>query len=142
MAQAKRGDVVKVQYTARLEDGTVFDTSMNRHPLRFTIGDGQVIPGFDQAVIGMHPGETKTAHIPMDKAYGSYQEDMVVTLARSQLPENLELEVAQTLEITFSDRGRATVTVADISEGKVTLDANHPLAGKDLVLDIELIEIV
>jgi peptidylprolyl isomerase len=142
MAQAKRGDVVRVHYTARVEDGAVFDTSIDRHPLRFTIGDGQVIPGFDQAIVGMQPGETKTAHIPMDEAYGPYRKDMVVTLARSQLPENLELEVAQTWEITFSDRGRATVTVTDISEGTVTLDANHPLAGKDLVLDIDLIEIV
>jgi peptidylprolyl isomerase len=142
MAQAKRGDVVKVHYTAKLEDGTAFDTSIDRHPLRFTLGDGQVIPGFDQAVVGMQPGETKTAHIPMDKAYGPYREDMVVTLARSQFPKTLELEVGQTLEITFSDTRRATVTVADISEEKVTLDANHPLAGKDLVLEIELIEIV
>jgi peptidylprolyl isomerase len=142
MAQAKRGDVVRVHYTARLEDGAVFDTSIDRHPLRFTIGDGQVIPGFDQAVVGMHPGQTKTARIPMEKAYGPYQEDMVVTLDRSQLPENLKLEVGQTLEMTFSDRGRAIVTVAAISEGEVALDANHPLAGKDLLLDIELIEIV
>jgi peptidylprolyl isomerase len=142
MAQAKRGDVVRVHYTARLEDGAVFDTSIDRHPLRFTIGDGQVIPGFDQAVVGMHPGQTKTAQIPMEKAYGPYQEDMVVTLDRSQLPENLKLEVGQTLEMTFSDRGRAIVTVAAISEGEVALDANHPLAGKDLLLDIELIEIV
>jgi peptidylprolyl isomerase len=142
MAQAKRGDVVKVHYTAKLEDGTAFDTSIDRHPLRFTLGDGQVIPGFDQALVGMQPGETKTAHIPMDKAYGPYREDMVVTLARSQFPKTLELEVGQTLEITFSDTRRATVTVADISEEKVTLDANHPLAGKDLVLEIELIEIV
>jgi peptidylprolyl isomerase len=74
MAQAKRGDVVRVHYTARVEDGAVFDTSIDRHPLRFTIGDGQVIPGFDQAVVGMQPGETKTAHIPMDEAYGPYQE--------------------------------------------------------------------
>jgi peptidylprolyl isomerase len=142
MARAKRGDIVKVHYTARLEDGTVFDTSIDRHPLRFTVGGDQVIPGFDQAVIGMHPGQTKTARIPVEKAYGPYQEDLVVTLDRGQLPENLELEVGQTLEITFSDRGRAIVTVADISEREVALDANHPLAGKDFFLDIELIEIV
>jgi peptidylprolyl isomerase len=142
MAQAKRGDVVKVHYTARLEDGTVFDTSINRRPLRFTIGDGHVIPGFDQAVAGMHPGETKTARIPMEKAYGSYQEDMVVMLARSRLPEGLDLEVGQTLQMTFSDKRQAIVGVTDASEEEVTLDANHPLAGKDLVLDIELIEIV
>lgn len=142
MAQAKRGDIVKVHYNARLEDDTVFDTSINRHPLQFTVGDGQVIPGFEQAVVGMHPGQTKTARIPMEKAYGPRRQDMVVTVDRGQLPENLELEVDQTLEITFSDGRRAVVTVADTSEAEVTLDANHPLAGKDFVLDIELIEIV
>ena len=141
MAEAKLGDTVRVHYTGRLEDGTVFDTSMERHPLRFTIGEDWIFPGFEQAVVGMHPGESKTVRVPMEDAFGPYREDMVVTVDRDRLPGDLYLEVGQTLEITSSGSQRTMVTVTHISDSEVTLDANHPLAGKDLILDVRLIEV-
>ncbi len=142
MSEAKHGDTVKVHYTGKLENGTVFDTSINRHPLQFTIGEGQVIPGFEQAVVGMRPGQSKTVQVPTDKAYGPHREGMVMTVDQGQFPESLEPEVGQTLEITRSDGLRAVVTVVDVSETRVTLDVNHPLAGKELILDVQLIEII
>ena len=142
MSEAKHGDTVKAHYTAKLKDGTVYDTSINRHPLQFTIGEGQIIPGFEQAVVGMRPGQSKTVQVPTDKAYGPHREDMVVTVDHSQFPESLEPEVGQTLEITGSDGLRTVATVADVSETRVTFDINHPLAGKELILDIQLIEII
>jgi len=142
LAQAERGETVKVHYTGRLEDGTVFDTSMERHPLLFTIGEDRIFPGFEQAVVGMRPGESKTVRVPMEDAFGPYCEDMVVTVDRDRFPEDLNLEVGQTLEITSSGGQRTVVTVTDISDSEVTLDANHPSAGKDLILDIGLIEIL
>ena len=142
MSEAKHGDTVKAHYTGKLKEGTVFDTSINRHPLKFTIGEGQIIPGFEQAVVGMRPGQSKTVQIPTDKAYGPHREDMVVTVDRSQFPERLEPKVGQTLEITGSDGLRTVATVADVSETRVTFDINHPLAGKELILDIQLIEII
>jgi peptidylprolyl isomerase len=141
LTQAERGDTVRVHYTGRLEDGTVFDTSMERHPLRFTIGENRIFPGFEQAVIGMRSGESKTVRVPMEDAFGPCRKDMVVTVDRDRFPEDLNLEVNQTLEITSSDGHRTVVTVTDISDSEVALDANHPLAGKDLILDIRLIEI-
>ena len=142
MDQAKRGDTVRVHYTGRLEDGAVFDTSMERHPLRFTIGGDRIFLGVEQAVLGMRPGESKTVRVPMEDAFGSYCEDKVVTVDRDRFPEDLNLEEGQTLEITSSDGQRTVVTVTDISDSEVTLDANHPLAGKDLILDVQLIDIL
>jgi FKBP-type peptidyl-prolyl cis-trans isomerase 2 len=142
MAQAKDGDAVKVHYTARFEDGTVFDSSLDRRPLQFTIGADRIIPGFEQAVVGMHPGESKTTRIPMDEAYGQRREDKVVTVGRDRFRDDLKLEIGQTLEITSSGGRRTVVRVTDTSESEVSLDANHPLAGKDLILDIQLIEIM
>jgi peptidylprolyl isomerase len=142
MSEAKHGDTVKVHYTGKLKDGTIFDTSTNRHPMQFTIGDGQIIPGFEQAVVGMRPGQLKTVQVPTDKAYGPHREDMVVTVDHDQFPESLEPEVGQTLEITGSDGLKAVATVADVSKDTVTLDINHPLAGEELVFDIQLIEVV
>lgn len=139
MAQAKQGDTVNVHYTGRLEDGTVFDSSRERHPLQFTLGKGQVITGFEQAVIGMSTGETKTVNIPMDQAYGPRREDMIVTVDRSQLPADLNPMVGQRLELTQMDDQAMLVTVTDITESSITLDANHPLAGKTLAFDIELV---
>ncbi len=141
MAGAKQGDTVKVHYTGKLEDGTVFDSSFNRDPLQFTIGGGQVIPGFEQAVIGMNPGESKTTKVPADKAYGPHHEEMVMVVERNQFPGHLKPEVGQRLQIHLADGGTLIVVVTDMSESTVTLDANHPLAGKDLTFDIELLEI-
>lgn len=142
MTQAKLGDTVKVHYTGKLEDGTVFDTSIDRTPLEFTIGEGQIIPGFEQAVVGMNLGESKTTTIPVDKAYGPYREEMVLVIGREQFPADLHPEVGQRLQLHQVDGQTIIVTVTEVSEGSVTLDANHPLAGKDLIFDIQLVEIV
>ena len=142
MAQAKHGDTVKVHYTGKLEDGTVFDTSINRDPLQFTIGEGQIIPGFEQAVVGMNPGESKTTKVPADKAYGSHHKEEVLVVDRNQFPVDLKPEIGQKLQIRRTDGQTIVVTVTDVSESSVTLDANHPLAGKDLTFDIQLVELV
>jgi peptidylprolyl isomerase len=142
MTQAKQGDTVQIHYTGKLDDGTVFDSSRERHPLRFTIGKGQVIAGFDRAVEGMNAGETRTTRVPVDLAYGQRRDDMIVTMNRSQLPPDLDPQVGQRLEITQADDKNILVTVTDVSDSTLTLDANHPLSGKDLTFEIELIAIV
>jgi FKBP-type peptidyl-prolyl cis-trans isomerase 2 len=139
MAQAKQGDTVQIHYTGKLADGTVFDTSRERHPLRFTIGNGQVIAGFEQAVVGMNTGESKTTRIPVDQAYGPRRDEMIVTMDRSQLPPGLNAQVGQRLELTQEDDSTVLVTITGVTETALTLDANHPLAGKELTFDIELI---
>ena len=142
MAQAKRGDTVRVHYTGRLEDGTVFDTSRNRNPLQFTLGNGQVIAGVENAITGMNIGESKTTVISMEQAYGPRRDDMIVTVKRDQLPSDLDAKVGQRLELTQVDNQTILVTVAHVTETSLTLDANHPLAGKTLTFDIELVGIV
>lgn len=142
MVQAQRGDTVQVHYTGKLEDGTVFDTSTNRDPLQFTIGEGQIIPGFEQAVVGMNPGESKTVTIPMDQAYGPHREEMVLEVDRKQFPDHLNPEVGQQLQVRQQNGQTMIVTVVEVSETNVTLDANHPLAGEDLTFDIHLVGIV
>ena len=142
MAQAKTGDTVKVHYTGKLDDNTIFDTSADREPLQFTIGEGQVIPDFEQAVVGMNPGDTKNVQIPSDRAYGPHHEEMVMEVERSEIPEDLNPEVNQRLQVRQQDGEVFAVTVTAVSELKVTLDGNHPLAGKDLAFDIQLSEIV
>jgi peptidylprolyl isomerase len=142
MTQAKQGDTVNVHYTGKLSDGTVFDTSRNRHPLQFTIGKGQVIVGFEQAVDGMKTGESKTVIIPVDDAYGPRREEMIITMERSKLPAGLDPKVGQRLELTQMDDRNILVTVMAVTDSMLTLDANHPLSGKDLLFDIELVDIV
>lgn len=141
MTQAKYGDTVKVHYTGKLEDGTVFDSSIDHEPLQFTLGGGQVIPGFEQAVVGMNLNESKTVKIPVDKAYGPHREELVAVIDRSQLPADLNPEVGQPLEGRQADGQIIMAEVIEVSESSVTLDANHPLAGKDLTFDIQLVEI-
>lgn len=143
MAQAQLGDKVKVHYTGRLDDGSVFDSSIISDPLEFTIGEREVVPGFEEAVIGMSPGESKNVKIPVDKAYGPRRDDMVMVVEREKFPPDIEPEVGQQLEIRQREDGRTIpVTVTDVSESNVTLDANHYLAGKGLTFDIQLLEIV
>lgn len=142
MAPAKHGDTVKVHYTGKLADGTVFDSSANQEPLEFTIGQGQVIPGFEQAVVGMDSGERRITKVAADKAYGPYFEDMVLVVDRKQLPQEVTLEVGGHLEMRHEDGTTFIVTVKEVTESTVTLDANHPLAGKDLRFDIRLLEIL
>jgi len=142
MAQVKSGDTVKVNYTGKLDDGYVFDTSANRNPLKLKIGQKRVIPAFEQAIIGMEQGESKTVKIPTEEAFGQYQEELIQTVGRSVFPANLEPKIGQRLTATSVDGRSVAVTVTDISEASVMIDANHPLAGEELTFDIELIEIL
>ncbi|MEN6371385.1 MAG: peptidylprolyl isomerase [Armatimonadota bacterium] len=141
MAQAQQGNTVKVHYTGKLDDGSVFDSSANRDPIEFTIGEGRVIPGFENGIVGMNTGESKTISIPADQAYGPHREDMVVAVDKKHLPPDLEAEVGDQLQMRQSDGQPVVVTVADINDESITLDANHPLAGKDLTFDVELVEV-
>lgn len=138
---AKDGDTVKVHYKGTLEDGSVFDTSRGRDPLEFTLGGGNMIAGFDKAVNGMQVGEIKTVTIPPDEAYGPHRDDLVQVIEREQLPENLVPEVGQQLQTQQPDGRIITAIVTDVSETSITVDANHPLAGKELTFEIELVEI-
>ena len=142
MTQAKNGDTVNVHYTGKFDDGEVFDTSKERDPLKFTIGEGMVIPGFEKAVIGMSAGESKTIRIPNEEAYGSAREELKFAVEKTKFPENMEPQVGQFLEVHRDDGEIMAVMVAEISDQGVTLDANHPMAGKDLNFDIELVEIL
>ncbi len=143
MESVKQGDKVRVHYTGKLQDGTVFDSSVEREePIEFSIGEGRVIPGFEQAVVGMSPGDSKVANIPAGEAYGDHRPEMVVSVDRQQIPSDLNVQVGQQLQIRQGDNQTIPVIVTDVSDAKVTLDANHPLAGQDLVFDIELVEVV
>lgn len=142
MSQAKVGDTVKVHYTGKLEDGTEFDTSVNGDPLQFKLGGEQVIAGFEQAVVGMSPGEEKSTKIEADEAYGPYRDEMVLTVERDSFPPNIDPAVGQMLEMRYGDDQTIGVRVIEVSDAGVTLDANHPLAGEDLLFDIQLVEIV
>jgi len=142
MAQpAAEGDTVKVHYTGTLDDGTVFDSSRQRGPLEFTIGEGQILPKFEQAVTGLEPGQTTETRIEAAEAYGQRQEDRIVEFPREKLPEGLEPEVGQKLQMQTESGQTTVVTVAETAEQTITLDANHPLAGQDLSFEIELVEI-
>jgi len=142
MAAAKDGDKVKVNYTGRLDDESVFDSSDGGEPLEFTIGAGNVIVGFENAAIGLKPGDKRTVTIPVDKAYGPYKEELILKVDKSELPEKIEPKVGQRYHVPIHTGGIAIVIVTDIGETDVTLDGNHPLAGKDLTFDVELVEIV
>jgi len=141
MAQAKKGDTVKVHYTGKLDNGDVFDSSSGRDPLEFTVGESQVIPGFEEAVVGMAPGDSASTTIPVDSAYGPRRDDMVLMLGRDMFPPGMELEVGHVLQLRTESGEQFQAMVIELGEEKVTLDANHPLAGKDLTFDIELVEI-
>jgi len=142
MSLAKLGDKVRVHYTGKLDDGTVFDSSIDRDPLEFTIGDGMIIPGFEQAVIGMSPGDSKVETIATENAYGPHLEEMVVVVDRQQMPPEIEPEVGQQLQIQQPTGQVIPVIITDVSPSAVTLDANHPLAGEELTFEINLVEIV
>jgi peptidylprolyl isomerase len=141
MAQAKSGDTVKVHYTGTLNNGQIFDSSKSREPLEFVLGSGMVIPGFEAAVTGLSPGESVTATILSDEAYGSYRTEMVAEIERQNIPADFELEVGQRLEMQVPDGEAMAVTVTDIQGDTVTLDGNHPLAGQDLTFELELVAI-
>lgn len=142
MAGAKKGDQVKVFYVGRLADGSIFDSSEGQAPLEFIVGRKEVIRGFDQAVLGMTPGEVKTLTLPAEQAYGPYQEDMVAEVQRADVPAQLKLVVGNHLELTREDGEPIVVKIVALDETKVTLDANHPLAGQDLTFEIRLLDIL
>lgn len=142
MAQAKDGDTIKVHYTGKLDDGSVFDSSADRDPLEFKLGDNRIIRGFENAVIGMEPGGKSTVKIPADEAFGPYKDEMIMEVKKEDLPTDLEPKIGQKFNLQQSDDQTIIVTVTELTGDTVTLDANHPLAGKDLSFDIELVEIV
>jgi len=149
MAQAKEGDKVIVHYTGMLESGEIFDSSMcaedecdcETGPLEFTIGMGEVIPGFEKGIIGMSPGEMKTVNIPVDEAYGQRNDELVGVVERSHIPTELTPEVGMRLEVTQEDGQEFPVVITEVTDTHVTLDANHPLAGRNLTFDIKLVDI-
>ena len=142
MVQAKHGDTVKVHYTGKLEDGTVvFDSSENREPLQFTIGEGKIIPGLERAVVGMSPGESKTEKVLADQAFGPYREELVLEVDRQRIPADVKLEVGKRLKFRLANDQTTQALVTDVSESKVTVDANHPLTRSDLIFNIQLLEI-
>lgn len=138
---ASSGDTVRVHYTGTLADGTEFDSSAGRDPLVFTLGSGQVIPGFDQGVTGMEVGESKTITIPAAEAYGPRREEMLISVPRAQFPEGVDPEIGQQLQLGTASGQTLVATVVEISDAAVVLDANHQLAGEDLTFELTLEDI-
>jgi peptidylprolyl isomerase len=141
MTQAKSGDTVRIHYTGTLQDGSVFDSSEGRDPLEFQLGSGQVIPGFDDGVTGMTVGEKKTIEIPCDQAYGAINPQAMQNVPRAEIPDHIPLDLGTQLQVQAGNGQTMMVVVANVTEDTVTLDANHPLAGKDLTFALELVEI-
>lgn len=141
MQQVKNGDTVRVHYHGKLTDGSTFDTSDGREPLEFTVGNGQVIKGFDEALVDMQIGQKKTVQIPVDQAYGHRSEDMMMEYPKSEFPADMKPEVGMELQMSDNQGHVFPVVITEVSEETVLLDANHPLAGEDLIFDIELVSI-
>jgi peptidylprolyl isomerase len=139
MPEAKKGDSVKIHYTGKFDDGEIFDSSKGREPLEFTLGSGQVIPGFDTAVEGMQTDEEKTVRIPAAEAYGEINPNLVHEVERTQIPDDIPLEVGGQLQVQGQDGRAFSVTVVELDDTKAKLDANHPLAGKDLTFELQLV---
>ena len=142
MQQVKNGDVVKVHYTGKLTNGEQFDSSTGRAPLEFTVGSGQMIKGFDDAMPGMSVGEKKTINISPKEGYGEKNEEAIIEFPRQNVPADMPLEIGTQLELRSEDGMPIPVTITDVKQDIIILDANHSLAGKELVFDIELVEIV
>jgi peptidylprolyl isomerase len=141
MAAAKQGDTVRIHYTGTLADGSVFDSSVGHDPLKFTIGGGQVIIGFEEAVLGMSVGDSKQVTIPVDKAYGRRNDDLVIKAPREHIPADLDPQVGQRLQMGGAGGELVQVMITDVTATHVILDANPPLAGKELNFQIELVSI-
>lgn len=142
MKKAKIGDHVKVSYLGTLDDGTVFDSSQNTDPQEFTIGSGRFIRGFESAIVGMSPGESRITRVAAAQAYGPRKEALIANVDRSHIPAEVRLEPGRRLKARAADGGEVAVTVTDITDSTVTVDGNHPLAGKDLTFEIELLDII
>ena len=142
MASAARGSIVRLHYSGKLDDGTVIDTSYEREPIEFTIGQGRLIPAFEQAIVGMQARESKTVTIPSTSAYGPYDLDKVTVVDRSELPPDLEIIIGMRVQGT-KERGKTVeFAVIGIEDSKVTLDSNHPLVGRDLIFDVKLLRVL
>jgi FKBP-type peptidyl-prolyl cis-trans isomerase 2 len=141
MPQAQSGDLVRIHYTGHLDDGRTFDSSRGGEPLEFTLGEGEVIPGFEEAVVGMKPGESKTVSIAPEDAYGPHRAEMVQEVDRSALPADVQLKPGLQLQAQSRNGEAMVLTVTEVADGTVTLDANHPLAGERLTFEIELVEL-
>ncbi len=140
--EARAGDTVQVHYTGTLDSGEVFDSSEGREPLEFTVGAGQVIPGFDKAVEGMQVGESREVRIPAEEAYGEYHDELVFALPRSQVPPDLTVQPGQMLQVQDPQGQLFTVVVRDVTEDALVLDGNHPLAGQALNFQVKLVNIL
>jgi len=141
MTQVKSGDTVKVHYKGTLADGTTFDSSEGRDPLEFQVGSGQIIPGLEKAIPGMEVGDKKTVEVPADEAYGPLDPAAKQAVPRADIPDDIPLDIGTQLQVQTPQGQTLQVMVAEVTEEQVTLDANHPLAGKDLTFDVELVEI-
>lgn len=141
MSEAKQGDTVKVHYTGTLEDETVFDSSRERDPLEFTLGAGMVVPGFENLVLGMKEGETAKETIPCGQAYGERHDELQLEVKRDDIPTDLDLSVGMHLRMQSPDGQTTSVEVVELTDKTVKLDANHPLSGKDLTFEVELVEL-
>ena len=137
MSQVKENDTVKVHYTGKLQDGQVFDSSVDREPLEFTLGQGMLIPGFEKGIIDMKVEEKKTINIPKDEAYGDVQKELFQAVPKDQLPQEIKPEVGMGLVSKNPDGSERQLRVAEVNDDHIVVDANHPLAGKDLVFDLE-----
>lgn len=142
MAQAAIGDTVHIHYNGKLRDGTVFDTSEGREPLQFTIGQNTIIPKLEESIVGMETGDTATVEIAADDAYGPHRPDAVQTVERSMIPPHIDVTVGTQLQATAQNGQTVVLTVMEADDSSVTLDGNHPLAGEDLIFEIEVVEIV
>ncbi len=141
MTEVKNGDTARIHYTGKLTDGSVFDSSEGREPLEFAVGSGQVIPGMDAGMLGMAVGDKKVLEIPAMEAYGPVNPDARQAIPRESIPADIPLEIGTQLQMQTPDGQALPVTVVEVSEDSVTLDANHFLAGKDLIFDVELVSI-
>jgi len=142
MTQVTVGDTVRIHYTGTLKDGSAFDSSVGRDPLQFTVGEKTIIPQLEDSIVGIAVGDTATVEIAAENAYGPRQEDAIQTVERSLMPEGAELAVGGQLQATGQDGNVFVLTIVEVAEDTVTLDANHPLAGEDLTFQVELVEIV
>ena len=141
MQQVKKGDTVRVHYHGKLTNGSTFDSSEGRDPLEFTVGNGQVIKGFDDALVDMKVGDKKTVQIPVDEAYGQRNDDMMMEYPKAEFPADMNPEAGMELHMSDNQGNVFPVVIAEVRDETVLLDANHPLAGEDLVFDIELVSI-
>lgn len=142
MAQASNGDTVKIHYNGKLDDGTVFDSSEGRDPLEFKIGDGKIIPTVEQSVVGLAVGDSTTVEVAAADAYGPHRPEAIQTVERSAIPEGVDVTLGSQLQATTPNGDTMVLTVVEADDASVTLDGNHPLAGKDLTFEIELVEIL